>query len=364
MADPKLIDPVVPAAEEEEFAKPNPEVNPRNISMAEIAKSRAEATKTEFAETLPATDDDHQPVEPPPAVVEEPASDEPVAEPEADEPAAPVAAEIAPEPGKESIDPAKEYEVTIDGQKMKVPGQKIIDAGFRTFQKETAADYRLQMATDLLRKAEEQTRTTTPQGVVQQAPVATEALSDIDLANAIQYGSQDQAAKAIAEMRNRNTVDPAQIVQLVTAQTRNEIALRDGVQFVQSEYPDLLANDYVKRLFFTEEARYRTPQAQGGLGDTRTHKVIYQEIGDAIRKSLNMPKPATGTTRSSPTAPALAVTAASRQERKAAAPSVPRTAAGRMAANSETPKAKSSSEIIAAMAARRGQGSLTRQLKE
>jgi hypothetical protein len=364
----ELIDPKVPetADDNPDYTKPNPQANPRNISMAEIANRVAAQHKEEFAESAPVIDDDHNPVAAPDAAPEEPAqepaAEETAAEPVAVEPAA--APTVAAAPAQEAIDPGKEYEVTIDGQKIKVPGQKIIDAGFRTFQKETAADYRLQMATDLLRKAEEQVRTATPPSAAAPAPEQeTEALSDIDLANAIQYGSSDQAAKAVAEMRKRNTVDPAQIAQFVTAQVRNETALQEGVKFVQSEYPDLLANDHVKRMFFVEEGRYRTPKAQGGLGDTRPHKEVYQEIGESLRKSLNMPKPATGTTRSTPTAPSAA-TAASRQERKAAAPSVPRTAAGRMAANSETPKAKTTTEIIAAMAARRGQGRLTPQSKQ
>ena len=350
--------------DEEEYSKPNPQVNPRNISLNEISKRVAEGHKTDFAESAPVIDDDHNPVEPPPAVTEEeapapveeeaPASAaEPVAEP------APVAA--APEPGKEAIEPTKEYEVTIDGQKIKVPGQKIIDAGFRTFQKETAADYRLQVATDLLRRAVEQSRTTQP-SVQAEAPKAAAEASDQELAAAIQYGNPEEASRAIAEMRKRDKVDPAQILQAATMQMRNENAFQEGFKFLQAEYGDLLANQDIKDLFIVRENKARLPKEQGGLGDTRPPKELYQAIGEELRKSLNRPKPAaTGTTQGTPT---VASTAASRQERKAAVAPVPRTAAGRLSQAADAPKVKTSSEIIAAMAARRGQGNLTRSIKE
>lgn len=346
-------------ASEEEYSKPNPQINPRNISINEIASRVAEQHKTDFAETAPVVNDEGQPAEPMEAAPEEaPAEEEAPAQEAAPEPAA--AAPAAPEPGREPIDPVKEYEVTIDGQKIKVPGQKIIDAGFRTYQKETAADYRLQVATELMRKAEEQAKAATLQTGAAQPATTQQAseMSDTELAQAIQYGSPDDAAKAVAEMRKRNTVDPAQIVNIVTAQVRSETAFQEGLKFVQTEYADLLASDVIRRMFFLEENRRRAPKEQGGEGDQRPHKELYQAIGEHLRKELNRPKPATGTTQGPPI---VASTTASRQERKAAAPSVPRTAAGRLSGNQEGPKVKSTSEIIAAMAARRGQGQLTQR---
>ena len=349
--------------DEEEYSKPNPQVNPRNISLNEISKRVAEGHKTDFAESAPVIDDDHNPVEPPPAVTEEEAPapvEEEAPAPAAEPVAAPAPVAAAPEPGKEAIEPTKEYEVTIDGQKIKVPGQKIIDAGFRTYQKETAADYRLQVATDLLRRAEEQSRTTQP-SVQAEAPKAAAEASDQELAAAIQYGNPEEASRAIAEMRKRDKVDPAQILQAATAQARNEIAFQEGLKFVQSEYADLLATPDIRDLFIMKENKARLPREQGGLGDTRAPKELYQAIGEDLRKSFNRPKPASSTTQGQTT---VASTASSRQERKAAAPSVPRTAAGRLSQVSETPKAKTSSEIIAAMAARRGQGNLNRNLNK
>lgn len=348
---------------EEEAPKPTPQLNPRNISMKEIAASVAEKHKQEFAETAPVVDDEGVETAAPPATEEPaPAAEEEAPAEETPAPATEAApAEPAPaaEPGKQAIDPAAEYEIKVDGVPMKVSGQKIIDAGFRTFQKETAADYRLQVATDLLRKAEEQARqlTATPQGAApapetqQQQAGPTEA----ELANAIQYGTPEQAQAAIKMMLARSpSVDPAKLQEAARAEARNQIAFEDGLKFVQSEYADLLKNDYAKRLFITEENRMRA------AGDQRPHKALYQEIGEGIRKAFNMPKPAAA----QPQSATVVATAQARQERKAAAPSVPRTAAGRLAASEAAPKAKTPSDIIAAMRTARGQGGPTQQMKK
>mgnify|MGYP003353390602 CR=1 FL=1 len=93
------------------------------------------------------------------------------------------------------------------------------------------------------------------------------------------------------------------------------------------------------RLMAEEEKRLRA------AGDARPHKDLYRDIGEGIRKAFNMPKPATAT---KPAATVVA-TAQARQERKAAAPSVPKTAAGRLSASEAAPKAKGPSEIIAQM---------------
>lgn len=105
---------------EEEYVKPNPQDNPRNISLNEIAKAQAERHKADAAETLPSIDEDGH-------VTEAPAT-EVTAEPEATpvetetetpqpqvEPQTPAPVEATP---ADAIDPKKLYKVKVDGQEM------------------------------------------------------------------------------------------------------------------------------------------------------------------------------------------------------------------------------------------------------
>lgn len=357
------------ATEGEEYVKPNPAVNPRNISLGEIAARRPAEVAKEVAEgaKIPSVDEDgtiSTPAAAEPAAepaAEEPAGEEPAAtEPPATEPAEPAAPAPAPAPvSEEAIDPKKEYEVIVDGQKLMVPGSKIIDAGKRTFQKETAADFRLNVATELMQEAER--RVAAAKGEPARAEPAKSAdgePSDADLAKAIQFGEGPQAEAAIAKLRNRG-LNTDQISTLVVEQSRqaarDELQFQDALKMVKSEYADLFSNDHLKRLFFLEEQRHRTPKEKGGLGDARPYAEVYKDIGDNLRKSFNLTKPAP--------AASLTSTAAGRREVKASTPPVPKTAASRLAEQA-TPKPRTASEIIASMAATRGQGRLTAQRKE
>src|SRR3990167_7646037 len=160
-----------PAAEDE-YRKPNPQENPRNIALAEIAKAVDKKHMIEFAETADSIDDEGNiiPASPPEAAA--PAEETPAIEAGGVVTPPVVAAppvEVVPA-APAAIDPAAEYDVVVDGQKMKVKGAAIIDAGYRTFQKETAADFRLKMASELLKEAEVKARGPTPQGAVPSEP--------------------------------------------------------------------------------------------------------------------------------------------------------------------------------------------------
>lgn len=360
MAEPEKVDsPAEPS--EQEYTKPNPEANPRNIALNEIAKRVAEVHKTEAQETLPEINEENiQPVaaEPAPAPTEPAAAEpsEPVASPEVSSTTAPAPAAA---PNEEPIDPKKLYKLIVDGVEVEVPGQKIIDAGKRTFQKETAADYRLKMAEELLRTAE--ARAAAASQPAQPAPAPKPAEPSLaDLAQAIQFGTPEQAQEALKILQARQTpaIDPQKLLVAVRAQARDEYNFQNAAEFVKREYPDLLANDHLKRLFFAEEQRYRTPKEQGGLGDTRNYQEVYRAIGDDLRKAFNLQKPGTA-----PSNPSTA-TAKGRQEMKANMAPAPKTAASRLQEATQRTAAKSTGDIIAGMAAARGQGRLTPLRKE
>lgn len=124
-----------------------PEVNPRNAAMAQIAKQAHEniagelaAFNEETGEILP-TEKAHpaepeQKAEAPEKPAEKQTEEAPAGEAQSEEP------------------PAIDYEtIVVDGKQVQVERAKLIEAGRRTLQKESAADKRLKEATELLQQA-------------------------------------------------------------------------------------------------------------------------------------------------------------------------------------------------------------------
>ena len=350
------------APQEPEYIAPDPAKNPRNISMEEIAKSVAKQHEVEFAETMPSIDEEGRVSEPPPAAEAAPA-EQPPAEGVAPaagvgvsppEPAAPLPLEQTP------IDPAAKYKVKVEGKEVEVSGSDLIAAGVRTYQKETAADYRLKMASELLKEAEAKVRAAGPAVPVAPPAAQPSGPSDADLAKAIQFGTPEQAEAALKELRGRGAVSPEQIAGFISEQSRaaakDEFLYQDALKFVESEYSDILSNDYLRRLFYVEENRRRASKEQGGEGDARPYKDLYKSIGDDLRKAFNLTKAAVPAPSAPSTPPAG--TAAARAATKASLPPVPKTAASRLAASEAAAQVKTPSEIIAGMAASRGQNRL------
>jgi len=352
----------VPAKPAEPLEKIDLAENPRNIAMREIVKASKERNEIDAQETFPVTDDDgnvvQQGTEPlaEPETQEEPAGEEAAQAAPADAAPAP-AAPIPADP--KAIDPNLDYDVTVDGQKIKVKGSKIIDAGFRTFQKETAADYRLQLATSMLdeaRKTAAQAQPPAQAGAHQQAPAAGAVqIDDAQLAEAIQFGTKEQAAQALSLLRQKDptTVNMEGLQQFMAQQlpgiVNGQLAFREAANFAKTEYGDLLADPYLKDLFLMREDSLRK------AGDARPPAELYKAIGDDIRTHFNRPKTASPTAQS-----AQPKTMAQRQEAKANAPAAPRLAAARLDTGEAAAKPKTTQDIIAQMRTRRGQGSLNR----
>lgn len=333
---------------DEEYRRPNPQDNPRNIALKEIAEATAKQHEKDFAETAPSVDEEGNVTEAkessqdgePPSSTPEQAASSPEAEP------------ATPASPKDAVDPEKMYKVKVDGQEMEVSGKAIIDAGYRTFQKETAADFRLKMASELLKEAEAKARTATQPSAIH--PAKPTEKTDAELANALQFGTPEQAADALSLMRGRGAVTPDQVQQFASQQARiaakDEVQFQEALKFVQDEYGDILSNAYLKDLFFLQENKLRA------AGDKRVYKDLYKTIGEDLRTAFKMTKPASGATSGSPTP---AGTAAARQALKKETPPVPRTASSRMTEAAETGKVRTASEIIAGMAAQRGKAQLT-----
>jgi hypothetical protein len=113
---------------------PQPTANPRNAAMAEIAARAHAAVVPDLASMDEETGQIGGPVDPAP----EPEPEQAAEAPPAQEPAA----------------TPKMVSIVVHGQTIEVPEDKIMEAGRRTLQKETAADRMLQDAAEKKRQAE------------------------------------------------------------------------------------------------------------------------------------------------------------------------------------------------------------------
>lgn len=336
---------------------PTPELNPRNKAAAEIAARSNADSDTAAKDVMPVGDGESEPVavaaptEPPAA---EPAADDtiPQAAPAETAPAAP--APVATLPGIKADD---EYEFVIDGVPTKIKGSQVI----ARVQKGEAADYRLNLASRLLEEAK---RTVAPQqlpaqGAAPQQPAASKPveLDDAQLAHYIQFGTTEQAAEALKQLRAQrpDTVTKeglqgfmAQLPRIVETQ----LAFREGLTFVQKEYGDLLNDPYLRQLFFHKENEMRK------AGDKRAHSDIYKDIGEDLRKHFNRPAQSAAAPATSAPTPPAAPTIAQKQAAKAAAPAAPKLASVRLEGGGGEQKPLTRDQVLDGMRKGRGQHTL------
>lgn len=325
---------------------PTPELNPRNQILKEIAERANADADNDAKETVQQLDEDGNPVET--QSVHEPVTlDEPI-EPAVDENVSTVATETTT-PHEQDFDPDKDYDLVVNGKPMRVKGAQIIERGKMAIQKETAADQKLELASNLLQEVQAKLAAQPPaQGVVQQP--SPNVVTDEQLAEIIQYGTKEQAAQAIGMLRSASQ-SPDAIAQLTANLPKaisDQLAFHEGAKFAQDEYGDLLADPYLQQMFFMRENHLRQTGGVDGRGDTRPYKELYKEIGDDLRSHFNRPKTTPATITEAPKTREEKVAA------KAAAPAAPKLASARMEAAAEK-KPPTREEIIAKMQAARGQ---------
>lgn len=296
-----------------------PELNPRAQILADIsARSNAQADE-DAKEIIPGMEGEETS-----PVIEMEAE-------ESEEKAEPVVETHATEStiSEPQFNPDLEYELTVNGQPIKVKGSQIIERGKSAIQKEIAADYKLEAATKLFEEAK---KLATP------PVVETPKLSAEQLAEVIQFGTKEQAAAAITmimgnQEQGKQLQDMASKLPQVVS---DQIAFHDATVFVQSEYKDLLEDPDLRSLFFMKENGMRQ------AGDSRPYKELYKAIGDELRVKFNRPKSTTTKTMEEKVAA------------KEATPSVPRLASARLESAPEK-KPPTTQEVIDRMRKARGQ---------
>jgi len=223
--------------------------------------------------------------------------------------------------------------IKVDGREQEVPESKILEEGRRAMQKEVAADKRLQEATELLRQAKEQFG----QMAQPSAPKQTRDLSrmdDLELARRIQMGTEDEAAEAVAVMRDRETVSPDNVASMVESRVLAKLKFEE----VRNEYSDVLDDHYLQQLAVMEDQRMIAE------GDSRMPHERLPDIAKTLREWRG-PKS---------TGKVVVGDLEQRRSAKAAAASIPSAHGKKSAAQSEQ-KPQTREQIIEEMRKARGQ---------
>lgn len=197
---------------------------------------------------------------------------EPEPEPEPDQ----VEQQLAdPEPA-----PAQKYKVKVDGQELEVPIEDLV----RTYQKNTAADRRLEEAARILRESQElaaqesQPQQNLPEPDEDLRTEAAKMLADM------YEGNQEAATEAMVKLLSRAkggdqptpqpTIDPDQL----TAQVLERMALNTAFERVKTDYPDIIADPNLEAL----AAMQINQQVQAGI--PRSDAML--SVADSLYKSL------------------------------------------------------------------------------
>lgn len=312
-----------------------PDLNPRNRAMADIVARRTAEVAEEMGADVtgaPPTDFEPAPDAPAPQEAAAPAMTEdgvtpppaPASEPVAAAPAAPAPSA----PAVPQIDPAAEYTFIVNGQPVKMKGSQVV----ARVQKDEAVDQNLALASQILREARAQAQQppgpSAPDVRQPSAPPAA-GKTDAQLAQDLQFGTTEQAAEAIAEIRRRdsNAVTQEGLQQFISRQlpavVNDTLDVRDAAQFARTEYADLLADPYLEPLFKMEVAK-ALQAGNGAVSRTEACK----NVGESIRQHFNRPKPGAAAPIQQPQQPPK--TLEQRREAKASAPPAPKLASARL----------------------------------
>jgi len=244
----------------------------------------------------------------------------------------------------------------VDGVEKRVAMKDVLEAGRRSMQKESTADKRLREATNLLNEAK-QLRGTPNQlpgsgpGVGAPPPETPPSFDAAELARALQYGSEEEAAAAVQKMAHMgaNATQMQNVSQdKLLPFIQDTIAYNDAVKMLERPaaeggYGDLWSDPTMRKLFIAKEQEVRAMCAQNN-DPLPSYRELYSGIGDGLRTWRDGISPQPTTT-----------TLSDKQNRKRSSDAPP-VAGGRMSApNRDASKPKSRKEVLAEMAAGRHQ---------
>ncbi len=238
--------------------EPKPTINARNAVMAQIAQQAHQIQ----AEDLSSFNEDTGEIE---------AKPEPQPEVQQEEVAAAPAAPVVQEAPQKRV-----RSLVVDGQTIEVDEDKVIEAGTRALQKETAADRRLQEATRLKQQAEE-------------------LLSRARGQNPAPSQDEPQAAQAINGVTPETLTTLVQgLRQEVTQEVMTNLTAQQAVEKFRSEFQDI-ASDPDLWLIAVSKNQQRLDHAAAVGAPAGDDLEAYRKIGAEIRAKFAANKPASKT---------------------------------------------------------------------
>ena len=253
-----------------------------------------------------------------------------------------------PVPDPAAVAPvAKTHRVEVRGVVHEVPEDQIVQAGLHAMRHHGAAEMALREANELLKQAK--TVTTGPPAdpkVASASDITDDARS---LAEALQLGSKEDAARAVAAMLKGGHTDQSitdVVARTVETHVRDVLDHDTASKALEGQVPEMLIDRRVLAILGVEE------RAARAAGDSRPYSQLYPDIGKKVRDWLDGLKgPASGTPSPGTGVPARTIEL--RTVAKAAVPAAtpPR---GSPPSASTQPKVKTGSDIVAEMRLRRG----------
>jgi hypothetical protein len=325
--------------DEKPFRAVSPTENPRASVLDDLAeRSRAE---TGNDGSIPL--DERSPLE----MVADELPEDPA------DPYMPASAEEAPAEQAAAEAPAapapevRKFKVEARGQVAEVPEDQVIEAGLHALRHHGAAELALREANALLAQARGIAQPEPAQPAHQQAPASTND-DALRLAEALQFGSKEDAAKAVAAMMNRGVASEdisAVVARQVETRVRDVLDQEAAAKQLEALVPEMKSDRRVLALLATEE------RAARAAGDSRPYTQLYPELGQKIRGWLDGFKAPAAPTQQSAATPSAPI--AARQAAKAAVPAAVVGRGAAPAAPAQT-RAPTGSEIVAQMRAARG----------
>ena len=321
-------------------------VNPRNAVLAGLHRQSLEETGNLESVGMNEDETDIDPDVPQPtreALAAVAASEATAAAEEGDLPPASV-----PVPDPAAVAPvAKTHRVEVRGVVHEVPEDQIVQAGLHAMRHHGAAEMALREANELLKQAK--TVTTGPPADPKIAPASDITDDARSLAEALQLGSKEDAARAVAAMLKGGHTDQSitdVVARTVETHVRDVLDHDTASKALEGQVPEMLIDRRVLAILGVEE------RAARAAGDSRPYSQLYPDIGKKVRDWLDGLKgPASGTPSPGTGVPARTIEL--RTVAKAAVPAAtpPR---GSPPSASIQPKVKTGSDIVAEMRLRRG----------
>lgn len=326
----------------------HPTVNPRDALLKSLHRSSMVETGNDEAAALSDDETEIDNDAPPPnraalaaeAAAAANAAAESDENEEPDQPAPKSApADTTPTPAE-----PKRHKVVVRGVETEVEEQQVIEAGLNAMRHHGAAERALREASDLLNQAKASvTGTPAPKG-----PPSSNLDEDAkSLAHSLQFGSQEEAARAVAAMmKGGHSMEDISGVVARTVETHVRDVLDHEVasKALEAQVPEMLKDTNILAILSFEEKAARV------AGDKRPYSQLYPVIGKKVRDwidGLKGPAPATP----QPNAPAQ--TLQQRAEAKRAAPASVPPATG-ASTQPNQPKPRTASDIVNEMRNRRG----------